>query len=734
MKRKFFYGMAAMAALGMTACSNEDLPVENGGDLIPDGDKTYYLNVAVRGDMPGTRTAEGDGNPAEGDTDFQNGNGNESKINNAFFVFYNEDGEMIGNIVQVDLGDPKPVATPDGTVENYYYKVVRVDTYKGQGKPKQVMCYINPATPESLQNPLSTIQTVTRERAVIGNGENMLFPMSNSVYYAPVSATDNTLEVKMAVPINEDQVFDTEADAEKAALAADKTDATEAEKAKVLNIYVERRAAKLTFKLGDGVVTPYKTTTKSATIDVSTQKYPDIDVELAFVYDGWGLNAEAKTVYAVKSFREPTGTGGMLQSNYTYKKLDNRINAKTLPWDKNTNQFDDPADGDVLTPSEGAWTWNNAYYHRSYWAISTAYFDSEYPEVESDLDIHTNQNYLSYKDIKAQNNDKTGSTPYYYKETTVGIPAIASKNPAAAMPSVALIGHYTVKVNGTALTDANTTFYTYLNNASGKPYVYFENDPTATDKSTSKVSNTMSILYRMLLQQTVLYRRTERAKDASGNTLYDYARLNVANEDDRKVLLDILEIAQPTAEVKNAATAVDVDPVKVADRMRTLQFKDGATIPSFVVMANGNGYKEIVNTIGKDDVNATLKIDLDHANAALMNQVGYAVKYNTGKCFFNIPVKHLGWYRNGNKQKFKEGSTTEQNTKAINWDIVRLGDFGMVRNHSYKIEVNSISGLATGIANEETPIIPPADTQDYYMVYRVNILKWALVPTQGVDL
>ena len=114
-----------------------------------------------------------------------------------------------------------------------------------------------------------------------------------------------------------------------------------------------------------------------------------------------------------------------------------------------------------------------------------------------------------------------------------------------------------------------------------------------------------------------------------------------------------------------------------------------------------------------------------------MQQVGYAYYYSAGKGYFNIPVRHFGWYRTGNANNKTDA---DGNPVAMNWRLVRVGDFGMVRNHSYNVVVNKITGLAAGINGDNTPIVPPASTEDYYVAYKVNILKWAVVPTQSVDL
>ena len=57
-----------------------------------------------------------------------------------------------------------------------------------------------------------------------------------------------------------------------------------------------------------------------------------------------------------------------------------------------------------------------------------------------------------------------------------------------------------------------------------------------------------------------------------------------------------------------------------------------------------------------------------------------------------------------------------------------VGDLGMVRNHSYSVNVTAIKGLGTAISDYEAPIVPPADTKEQYVSYKVNILKWAVVP------
>lgn len=720
MKTTFFYGMTVVSILGLTACSNDVIDPSHGQETS-DGDKSYYVSVSIRGDVADTRGGGDDGVP--GNDEFQDGQElKESTVKNAYFVFYNETGTMIGNVVNVTL---KAVNNPSqsGTVESQYYQVVKVDTYKGQGKPKQVMCYINPTTPAELQNPLTTIETVTRERVRIYDGTDddgssrSLFPMSNSVHFHNSDTgnlPDSEASPIIATQIADHQIFESEALAQAAANAAISAGATPADKEKVLNIYVERYASKLTFNIAEGAVAPYSTTTRNA------DDRADVAVTLTFNQQKWALNGEAKTTYVVKSMRQAAVTGMILNDRYTFGKLDNRINASTLPY--NANGF---IDNPSQLPTGDRWFWNSAENHRCFWAISPAYFTAQYPEVEADITDNLNQTYLSYNDIiNHGNRDTDGATPHYYRETTVGAPALASDNPAAAMASVVLVGNYSLKIGENNLPE-NTSFYTYVTNSDGKPYVFLANQTDADN------NGTMSMLDRFLAQQTVLYSRTNIGTEAAPK--YVYSRLDPSKETDKLVLTTALQIAPPDKEVK----IENGENFKLAERQHSLQFKKDA-ITSNIFVANGNGYKEIVTTLSANPEEAKSQITMNEANAALMNQVGYAVLYTSGHAFFNIPVKHLGWYRPGNKQKFLNddngNATDELNKKSIDWSLVRVGDFGMVRNHTYNLKVIRISGLAAGVAGDNTPIIPPADTKDYYMVYRVNILKWAIVPPQEIEL
>ena len=81
-----------------------------------------------------------------------------------------------------------------------------------------------------------------------------------------------------------------------------------------------------------------------------------------------------------------------------------------------------------------------------------------------------------------------------------------------------------------------------------------------------------------------------------------------------------------------------------------------------------------------------------------------------GMTYYYTPIRHLA------------NSKTE-------W-----GYYGVVRNHSYRITINTISGFGTPVYNPDEIIVPviPKDTETF-LAARINVLSWRVV-TSNVDL
>lgn len=719
--------IAGIFAVTMLASCSDDVVLDatQNSNSIMEKDQTFYVSMSIVGD-PQSRAAGDNGTPNPG-TDFEDGTpASENLINNAYFVFYDVDGNVVGDIVPVELDDSHLNDNVDenSTIERSYKSVVPVSVKKGEKKPAQVICYINPISPSTLQNPLNVIQTISRTAtySTIGGNATKYFAMSNSVYYPRAQGVTSGLAPadalpQVAVTIPETYLYTTEQAAEDA-LGSNNT----------LNIYVERYATKLAFNAVDP--TNYITATRVYNLDAdnptSTASTTTKLVTLQFVPQYWAVNAESNSSYVIKSFRQVSDLGAVLADNYTFGDLNTRINPATYLTTENSWNYADGAN--VLSPTN-RWAWNNPDLHRSFWGMSPAYFTQEYPEVSSDLkNITVSQKYISYNELATNGNNigfpATETAPQYFRETTVGDRALNSKNPNAAVASVIYVGQYKLNLDGTDL-PVGTSFYTYLSGnvpsdqvAEDRPYVYF--DTRAGVKS--NVAGGESMLLRFFAQATILYRKSVTDEEKAAG---EYTRLTIAKDADINMMVDALAVSEISDKVKQNYDGNSATILKLQNNARSLQFTSAADAAGIYIVTGG-GYMQIVSDdTPAADFNENTMIRLTDANVTLMRQVGLSYYYTTGHAYYSIPVKHFGWYRAGNEQK---------NAGKIDWNSVRVGDFGMVRNHSYQVNVTEIVGLASGIGDDDNPIVPPANTEDYFMAYTVNILKWAVVPVQNVKL
>jgi len=102
------------------------------------------------------------------------------------------------------------------------------------------------------------------------------------------------------------------------------------------------------------------------------------------------------------------------------------------------------------------------------------------------------------------------------------------------------------------------------------------------------------------------------------------------------------------------------------------------------------------------------KYDWDDVDAELMKKANRVWYWNQGKCYYFAEIEHFG-------------------------PADSMFATGVVRNHIYDLNLNSLSGLGTPVADPEEIIIPEKPTEDlFYLDAQVNILKWRVVK-QTVD-
>lgn len=91
--------------------------------------------------------------------------------------------------------------------------------------------------------------------------------------------------------------------------------------------------------------------------------------------------------------------------------------------------------------------------------------------------------------------------------------------------------------------------------------------------------------------------------------------------------------------------------------------------------------------------------------------------YKDGTCFYQVPIEHPVY---GNP-----AVTSAPNDATI---------YGVVRNHSYQLTLNSVGKLGNPVNDPDEPITPiPGDDTYYYLGTKLNVLAWRKA-TQEVNL
>lgn len=395
-------------------------------------------------------------------------------------------------------------------------------------------------------------------------------------------------------------------------------------------------------------------------------------VTISFRPEFWFVNGTDKLMYTTKRYGIP-GAGTSINMDPTYAE----INANFA----NTGMTN---------------TWNASTLHRSYWACSPSYAANDYPFVSdnvNDLSGNTHAytlNYYSYNEVKNFANDNglgkkaipytdgfaisnTGNaaTGYIYTfESTTSIARI--RDVAHSNPAATVTSAVIV---GHYVVDGNDAANFWIDTNNGENGTIYFNE----SKVKSVLAQRNSFIYR----------------DAAGTQPVTDA--------------SVFKLMHPVKNVR------DILGDNIAGRLVTLQLADVPATP--VYYYNGTSFVQV--TTG----------NLANANAQLA-AVGYVDMYNNGRAFFNIPIRHLGWPSN---DRLADGTELYADGN-YNWEAMRVGDLGVVRNHVYTINVNSIRGLGIGLRSDDQPIVPPVNAYKQYVAVRLNVLAWNIVPTQNVEL
>lgn len=130
------------------------------------------------------------------------------------------------------------------------------------------------------------------------------------------------------------------------------------------------------------------------------------------------------------------------------------------------------------------------------------------------------------------------------------------------------------------------------------------------------------------------------------------------------------------------------------------------------------GEKVLYTKTGENNYTEVLA---DEALAELTATVGNYTVYVGGWCYYEIPIRHF----DDTEVPF---APTDINGAS------QIGRYGIVRNHTYNLTINSISNVGKPFEGETiTPDDTPDDQEDFAMEVKINVLSWA-VRGQSIDL
>ena len=142
--------------------------------------------------------------------------------------------------------------------------------------------------------------------------------------------------------------------------------------------------------------------------------------------------------------------------------------------------------------------------------------------------------------------------------------------------------------------------------------------------------------------------------------------------------------------------ATNYEVVRVEGSPNTITLKFNPT--EGTTYYTGTNHETELTTEGLDTYNEGLA-------EYLTTNIGAPEAFYEGEAYFAVPIEHFG------------GTQDSDDT----------GAYGVVRNHSYVLNVTQISGLGEGIYDPGEEIIPNPGKKRYYVAATLKVLSWKTV-------
>jgi len=221
--------------------------------------------------------------------------------------------------------------------------------------------------------------------------------------------------------------------------------------------------------------------------------------------------------------------------------------------------------------------------------------------------------------------------------------------------------------------------------------------PNTPDQVVTNPTTSLNTLTKLIVAAKLVY------KDKNGNynpaQVCQYRGLTYLGEDavKKQIVGGFAKYFKKTATGYQSIEASDITFKTVPGSSEVKDYEVVATLASNVGELYVKDGETTYKTVSKDDVNAALAKEEAQ------------VRSTDGATYYYSPIKHLG--------------TTGT-----------LGEYGIVRNHSYQVTIQNIKGFGTPVYDPKKEIDPmiPSD-ENTYLAASIKVLSWRVVSSK-VDL